>query len=162
MLFGVGARHFDAVPFQRAAEVTRHIVPLVRSLDPPLLLPQMECMHRHTAGKLDLHVPAAGHVGLRRAGGDAGDRLGGFESRAWSRSATILSSPGSIMYAVMETPVSAAAAVSPRPARPPPPPSAIRGSVFQRVSETSRPGMPSFSLSQRIVRPGLRFDRPWC
>jgi hypothetical protein len=49
---------------------------------------------------------------------------------------------------------------APRPAAAPPPPRAMRGSVMYKCCATSSPEMPNFTGSQRMVRPGLRLDRP--
>src|SRR5260370_39625949 len=70
------------------------------------------------------------------------------------RSPTILSSPGAIMYAVIEMPVSFEARAPPRPPSPPPA-RAILGSVVYRMFETSSPVMPSLAGSQLMERPGL-------
>src|SRR5207244_13362600 len=91
----------------------------------------------------------------------AGFGLRFWERTAWSRSATVFTSSGFIIHAVMETDVAPESAVEPRPPRPPPlPPSAILGLVVANSSETSSPVMCSFAGSQEIVRPGLLLDRP--
>ena len=59
------------------------------------------------AAILDAHVPTARQIDGRGAAvSTTGSRSERDDSSAWSRSATITSSPGDIMYGVTPTPVS--------------------------------------------------------
>src|SRR5262249_21143751 len=72
------------------------------------------------------------------------------ESTEYKRSATILSSPGERLNAVIEMPF-----WFPREL-----PTKIRGSVVLRMLDTCGPVMPSLAASQRTFSPGLLLDSP--
>src|SRR5438132_4268195 len=78
----------------------------------------------------------------------------------YTRSATIASSPGCIIHAVMVMAVVPGSGSLARPPPPPPLPIAIRGLVLANSSATSSPVMWSFAGSHATTSEGLRLERP--
>src|SRR4029453_18653351 len=60
--FGIRAGHLNAVPVDRADEVARHEVALMRTFDAIVHLSQMERMAGRVRGELDAYIQSAGQT----------------------------------------------------------------------------------------------------
>ena len=80
--------------------------------------------------------------------------FGGFESRAYKRSATTFSSPGIIWYGTMPSELAMFSGRVPLALA-----TTMRGSVSSTILLTSCPVMPSFAPSHWIDSCGVRFER---
>ena len=139
MLLAVGAADAHGVAVDGAGNLAGDELALVEPAEVVAALRQEQRVRGRRRGELDADVPLAGEIGGRRRGCRGGGGVPGFDSNACRRSATIRSSPASIMYGVTETPVSGAA--------PPAAAVAMRGSPSRRARTTASPARPSFCRS---------------
>ena len=105
MLLAVGAANPDRVTVQRAGQVSRDEVALMRAVNSrPCCRKWNTWVETPAANSMRTsHWPVGSRTGA--ATGATLSRWGSADNSAWSRSATIFSSPGDNMYGVIDTPV---------------------------------------------------------
>src|SRR5205823_13859468 len=69
VLLGVRASEADRIAVDRAGQIPRHEVALMRSVDVLVALSQVKGMRRRAGGVLDADLPLAGQIDGRRGGG---------------------------------------------------------------------------------------------